>query len=372
MKHILFCITFCCTITFLHAQVIQGTVYDSKTREVLPGVVIFLDGTSVVTTSDNEGKFRLDVEKKINTNLIFRHLSYESLVIENPFEHRGETFFLKEKTNVINEAVVVAEHDPLSRAERMRIFKEVFLGESVAAKSCVILNEDDIMLRYDYLTEILHASARDPLIIENRYLGYRISATLLNFQVKCTYADAVPRDGNTFVASKNFNLSSFSYSIASFFEDQRPYDISLIIRRNNIYERSRQYFWLSFVNNYALIESGFKVYNKAKEVYAGDYFTVIDDSIKKTKVVLITPDTDINRKHYRVSEGDIYGVIGIRAKNRIDSDVIFLTNQFSVDFFGNIATNGLIYIGDMAHQRVGDLLPRDFIYVPFNVPQLHR
>lgn len=374
MKHTFLSIVFFCKIFFLNAQVIQGTVYDSKTREALSGVVIFLDGTSIVTTSDNDGKFLLAVENIINANLVFSHLSYESLVIEKPFEDRREAFFLKEKTNLLNAAVAVAEYDPLSRAEKMKVFKEFFLGESVAAKSCIIRNEDDIMLRYDHPTDILYASVRNPLTIENQHLGYRITADIKYFQVKYTYTAVVSPNRNTVVPSNQFvaTASSFAYSITSFFEDQKPYDISLVSRRNQIYVRSRQYFWLSLVNNFALIKSGFKIYNKSKEVYAEDYFTVMDDPIQKAKVVLITPGTNINRKHNEVSEESIYGVIGIRAQNKNDSEVIFLTNQFSVDPYGNVATSGLIYKGDMAHQRVGDMLPQNFIYTPSKVQQRRR
>jgi hypothetical protein len=354
MKHISLVIAFFCTLFFSHAQVIQGTVYDSKTRETLPGVVVYLDGTSVVTTSDNDGKFLLVVKNKINANLVFSHLSYESLVVEKPFEHHGETFFLKEKTNLLHAAVAVAEYDPY-RAERMRVFKNFFLGESVAAKSCVILNEDDIVLRYDHPLNMLYAFAYNPLIVENRYLGYRIIIDIQYFQVEYTY-------------TKNFVTipSSFSYRISYFFEDQAPYDISLIRRRNEIYERSRQYFWSSLIRNYAQKESGFKIYNKFKEVDSRDYFVVSDSPAQEAKMVLLRPDTDINRKHSKVSEENVYGVISIRSRKNNVSEVIFTINRFSVDLFGNIVTSGIVYQGDMANQRVGDLLPRDFVYTPQN------
>ncbi|MCL2726866.1 MAG: carboxypeptidase-like regulatory domain-containing protein [Bacteroidales bacterium] len=381
MKHIFFSIIFFFSVIFSHAQVIQGTVYDSKTRETLPGVVIFFDGTSIVTTSDYDGKFRFVLENKINANLVLSHLSYESLVIEKPFEHRGESFFLKEKTNTIQAAVVTAEYDPF-RAQRMHVFKNFFLGESVAAKSCAILNEDDIILRYDNLTNILHASARNPLIVENRHLGYRITIEIQNFQVKYTYTHTPYTSPNTSNVGSSFSARnpisfelapmSFSYKINYFFVDQGRYDISLTRRRNEIYERSRQYFWTSLITNFALKESGFKIFNMLKEIHAEDYFLVIDDPTQNTKEVLLMPDTDLNRKHREISDRRIYGVMGIRCKKNIVSEVIFMTNRFSVDHFGNIATSGIVYLGDMSNQRVGDMLPRDFTYTPSRVPRRLR
>ncbi|MCL1973953.1 MAG: carboxypeptidase-like regulatory domain-containing protein, partial [Bacteroidetes bacterium] len=358
--------------------VVRGKVCDFKTREALPGVVIYLDGTSVVTTSDADGNFLLEVEKRINANLVFSHLSYESLVVENPFEHVGEVFFLKEKSIVLNAAVVVADYDPY-RTERMRIFKKFFLGESVAANSCVIHNEDDILLRYDNNTATLHASSRNPLVVENRHLGYRIHIDIQYFQVKYTYASVVPPSSSTAgsissarAQSIDLSPSSFSYKINYFFEDENPYDVLLSRRRNDIYERSRQYFWSSLIANFALKESGFKIYNRSKEVDAREYFSVLDIPTRGEKMVTILPNTDIDRRHKEVFEGTVYGVMGIRAKNKNDSQVIFLTHQFSVDPFGNITDSGLVYEGDMSQQRIGDMLPRDFVYAPFNVPRRRR
>ena len=367
MKHIFLCMSICCAAIPSFAQLLQGTVYDAKTKETLPGVAIFLDGTSIVTTSDNDGKFLLEVGKIINAHLVFRHLSYESLIIEKPFEYQKEAFFLVEKTNLINEARVVADFDPLSRSEKMRIFKEFFLGTSVAAKSCVIFNEDDIVLRYDYKADMLYASAANPLIVENRYLGYGMEIDIKYFQVEFAYSNAVSPG-----SSKNNFIStpfSFSYRITSFFEDHSPYNISIISRRNEIYERSRACFWSSMINNFSIEASGFKIFNRFKAVRAKDYFVVIDNPIQKIKEVLIIPETDINRKHNEVSKGDIYGVIGIRTQKNVASEVIFLTNRFSVDHFGNVATGGLFYRGDMALQRVGDMMPLDYVYTPSKAPR---
>ena len=51
-----------CSITLLafagmQAQTIEGTVYDAKTKETVPGVAIYVDGTSIFTTSDKNGRF---------------------------------------------------------------------------------------------------------------------------------------------------------------------------------------------------------------------------------------------------------------------------------------------------------------------------
>ena len=149
MKCIIFNIIFCSLLYSLQAQTIEGVVYDTKTKETITGVAIYFDGTSIITTSDSDGKFRLSVESKINASLVFSHLSYELLTIERPFEHSENKFYLNEKVNTLNEVRVVA--DRYSRTEKMKAFKEQFLGKSEAGKSCVIINEDDIDLKYDSL-----------------------------------------------------------------------------------------------------------------------------------------------------------------------------------------------------------------------------
>lgn len=347
MKKLIFSIIACTTFFSLRAQVIEGTVYDAKTRETLIGVVIYLDGTSIYTTSDKEGKFRIVVENKVNTRLVLSHLSYEPLIIQNPFERRAKAFYLEEKITMISGALVVAER--FSHEEMIKVFREQFLGTSEGGKSCIIKNEEDIRLKYDRETNTLMGQAIHPIVVENKYLAYHIIFDLHSFSIQYTEETL-----NTDKAIKA------SFKGTSSFIDQNPNSIQYKKRREETYLKSSQHFWKSLSVG-ALDEEKFKIFNRFKQVKPEQYFLI--SNTEPQKVVIILPGTDINLKYSNVHEIEesVYGVIGIMYKNYYRSDVVFLTDRFTIDDYGNPDTvDELLFSGDMGDQRLGDMLPVDY------------
>jgi len=367
MKHIILSVIACIVFTTLQAQVIQGTVYDAKTRETIPGVAIFLDGTTLITTSDKDGKFRLDAKQKMNANLVFSHLSYESLTITHPFEYSEKEFYLHEKVNTISAVTVVAEHSSYTRAQLMKIFKEHFLGDGVAGKSCVILNEDDIILRYDDVTNMLSASSRAPLIIENNYLAYRITYDLQQFVIQYEVGPN-PRKFELI-------LTSIMFKGISLYEDLSPrYHFAYKTRRDEIYIRSRPFFWKNLVAK-SLKEANFKVYVKLQQIDMDKYFTIVNETAHKE--VQINPGTNMATYHPAVKSGIVYGIIDVLNNNRFSSEVIFLTDHVIIDDFGNLVDiESIFYRGNFGQQRLGEMLPLDYVYNPPppspNTPQRRR
>ena len=349
MRGLILILVACTLCPSLHAQTIEGTVYDTKTKEPIVGVVIYLDGTSIVTTSDINGSFRLVVGSIINTTMVLSHLSYESLIVEKPFEHREKTFYLKEKMNLLEEAKVVA--DRFSRADKMRVFKEQFLGTSAAGKSCIIVNEEDIVLNYDHATNTLVGFSNNPIIVENRYLAYRVIFDLRRFIVQYSKMTLQIADATKVL-----------YKGTSSFFDQSPFNIMIAKRREETYLRSSQYFWRNFVAEKP-DNTRFKIYNRYRQIDVNEYFIVSD--IASQKRVMVIPETNLNKGHHRVLEGTIYGVISVQSNRNYRSEVVFLTNHFFVDQFGNPdPVDHLMFFGDMGDQRLGDMLPMDFVYNP--------
>jgi hypothetical protein len=164
----------------LYAQSVTGTVIDVKTNEPISWATVYLEGTTIGTTTDAQGKFNLTVKDKVFTNLIISCVGYESATIENPFDNLPEIIYLKEKDYSLDE-VVVSKKQKFSRKQKLRAFHEQFLGMSEFAKSCRILNEDSIMLRFDDNENVLYATANVPIEIENIALAYKIKYELAKF-----------------------------------------------------------------------------------------------------------------------------------------------------------------------------------------------
>ncbi|MDR2038795.1 MAG: carboxypeptidase-like regulatory domain-containing protein [Bacteroidales bacterium] len=148
-----------------YAQIFSGYLYDLKTGLPISNVEVYFDGTLFHTTTDASGKFELYVGTRINTNLIFRHSSYQLKSISNPYEEGLGKIYLEKKVDPIWK---VTQADLFSREQKIKVFREQFLGTDKAGKSCKILNEDDIHFFYDSDTKNLSAVSNQPLIIENK------------------------------------------------------------------------------------------------------------------------------------------------------------------------------------------------------------
>ena len=351
MKYILSIIFTLIIFPVLHAQTIKGTVFDAKTKEPIPGVVVYFDGTSILTTTNNDGRFRLVLERMINADLVFRHLSYEPFIISKPLDDQEKVIYLKEKASTLAEVRVVA--DRFSREAKMKVFREQFLGASSAGRACVIQNEEDIVINYDNATNCLTAYSIHPIIVDNRYLAYQISFDLRVFNVFYYKENTLNMEKATKIVFKG----------TSSFTDKNPFNILYAKRREEMYLRSSLCFWKNFTNH-TLEQANIKIYNRSRQIEPDRYFQIFN--METQRVVQVLPNTNLNRQHRSVDDISIYGVMGISSdSNRFRSEVVFLTHRFSVDEYGNPDTiDNLLYFGDMGEQRLGDMLPVNFVYTP--------
>lgn len=99
----------------LQAQkgIIRGTVIEDATGEFLPGVTVFLEGTTTGTLSDLDGEFSLETDPGVY-DLRISFISFETLIITKLEVKAGEVTFLdnlrlKETSFELTEVVVTAQ-----------------------------------------------------------------------------------------------------------------------------------------------------------------------------------------------------------------------------------------------------------------------
>lgn len=98
---------------FAQNGTIRGSVYDDATGEYLPGVTIFLEGTTMGTLTDLDGKFSLNVPSG-SYNMRVSFISYETMIIQGVQVNEGQvTLFenlrLKETSVELTEVVITAQ-----------------------------------------------------------------------------------------------------------------------------------------------------------------------------------------------------------------------------------------------------------------------
>lgn len=159
-----------------------GVVTDAETGDPLPGANVIIAGSTRGAAADENGRYEIRNVPLGAQRLYVSVIGYEAgernLNLREPGIEVID-FALPPAPIEIGEIVVEAERDEqwLRRFER---FKEQFIGETPNAEQVEILNPE--VLSFSGRVSNLTAYAAEPLEIENRALGYRLTYFLKEFQ----------------------------------------------------------------------------------------------------------------------------------------------------------------------------------------------
>ena len=161
---------------------VSGQVRDSVTQAPLPFASVFLANTTLGTTTDAEGRFRLPNVPAGHYDLGVSYVGYrlfsQAINLSGPL--------------VINPMVapaarqlaeIVVRPNPNAEADYHR-FRELFLGSSTLSRQCRILNPDGVRVEYDPQQNVLTASVPHALEVDNPALGYRLTFYQLDFRAE--------------------------------------------------------------------------------------------------------------------------------------------------------------------------------------------
>lgn len=313
-----------------YSQILNGTIKDVTSGEALNYASVYFNGTFVGTNSDKNGNFELDISRYPSMPITVSALGYYSIIIPYPDTVKKLVIYLTPKLFELHEVVINARKISRERRINLGYFRREFLGTSMNSANSVIINEDDIYFSYDSTNDTLKATSINPIIIENKNLGYKLIYYL-----------------DTFLYSKR---SKYILIIGSciFNEDnntdkdlQEKYER----RRRSSYLGSRMHFIRSlWADN--LAEDGFVVKDLSNKVLSPDkYLCQIAD-----------PETGLINKYLCKQKTLI-----ITFYTRRTSSVILL-NKDSIYFDkdGYFDPLGISWQGEMATQRIGDLLPFEY------------
>jgi hypothetical protein len=315
------------------SQTLTGTIVDATTNEPLETVAVYFDNTTIGTTTDHEGKFSISYSDAIQSTLVISYLGFEKVLIKDYRTKRDITIKLK-PSDVSLDEVFIDFDDGLTRKQKLRLFRKEFLGTSKYGKSCKILNEDDLVLRYDKERKTLYASADVPIIITNKALKYEISYDIIDFEVNYRYAN---------IDAQDFVLNKVAYAGTSYYKDLEKADKKSILRkREKVYKGSVQHFMRALYNKNLKAE-GYEIFYKSFKVNEYAYFKIREKEGTSFK--------EVSLKHK----------VSILYDEKYQSDIDVYVDSFLVDAYGNYSTiKGVFFNGAMGNQRVGDMLPLDY------------
>ena len=319
------------------SQSIKGKVVDEQNKP-LYGANVYFDGTTLTTISDENGNFTLYFGAKLNSLLIISYVGFETQFI-NLSEVNKELYIVL-KVAAISIKEVVVRKQRFSRKQKMQLFKEQFLGLTKAGKNATIENEEDISFDYDESKKVLLAYSDKPLLINNALLGYKITYELVNFEVNFNRISIASKD---VVRSYYAGLSRFE-EVNSNPNSQKE--------RLQCYEGSQLHFFRNLVNN-VWGNDNFILCEGLREVNPNNCFT-ITDALESKKVQVIQPKVTYKGKSFP-------HIFKLLFRNKQYSQIIFQTDTFYVDQFGNNSNIvDIIFTGHISAQKVGDMLPMDY------------
>ncbi|MES2795001.1 MAG: carboxypeptidase-like regulatory domain-containing protein [Bacteroidota bacterium] len=326
---------------------ISGIVLDDKSKTELPFVNVFLEGTTIGTQTDLNGKFSLSKIPKGSYKLVASMVGYLPYIqdLTNNNENLSVSISLKEDVKYLSEVKVTTGRDKLWERQ-MKSFEKEFLGTDFNRKNVKILNKEVV----DFTEENgkLIAKASQPIVIENKVLGYKYTYILQNFE----------KDKNR-LAYKGLGryelLDTSDAKLSTKYEKNRA----------QAYKGSLKHYLRSFLNG-NLDELGYRNYYLNKEIENANSGAIRYPIIPKNSVFA----TEIPNQYLLILDCPLL----------VYYDQTYPTQISELKQLGNILVNGegdlvdpyTVQInGDMANKRIGKTLPFDY-ELPDNMPIKNR
>lgn len=331
------------SITMFSQNILKGKIL-GKDNVPLEGVNIYFDGTTFATISDAAGNYSIAYEANTNGVLVISFMGYEREYLTALDPSKPLNVRLTISKNQLKE-VVVNQKELFTRAQKLKIFKEYFLGKTNNAKFSVINNEDDIKFRYDKKKLILTASSNKPLIVINSSLGYKINYELAGFEITFDKISMNSKDV----------VNNFYQGVSRFEEVNNAAEI--LERREKAFQGSQVQFFRNLANK-DWGQEKFLLFNDTHNLDPNARFSISkEDDIVKVKILPQRKGEMKNEENIK----DIVASYNVTFNNNESSKIVFLTDSFYIYKYGNNSNiNDILFLGKIGEKKVGDLLPLNY------------
>ena len=170
------------TISAQSNATISGVVKNAKTNEPVPQVNIYIANSTIGTTTNSEGKYLIQNLPCGNYNLIISSIGFGVIVKKIQISEGKNYRFSFALTPKIYRLplIVVKDYYDKKWQQNFETFEKQLIGFSENAKRCKILNP--FVIEFKKKGDTLIAEADEPLKIENKALGYKITYFLKSFE----------------------------------------------------------------------------------------------------------------------------------------------------------------------------------------------
>jgi hypothetical protein len=171
-------------ITFLplsaYAQfIISGNVIDSKSGDPLPGVNVYLSGTTIGASTNTEGAFSFETNLFGPQELVASFIGFKTQIRSIDLGRsriNKQDFKLAPEVLKLNEIKVIASNNEFLR--QLDLFKTFFIGFDNNSDQTFIINPEILEFEENLDLNRIEVRTSAPLIIHNNALGYRYEIEL--------------------------------------------------------------------------------------------------------------------------------------------------------------------------------------------------
>ena len=161
---------------------IQGKVVAQDNKEAIAGASVYISNTTIGTATDGQGKFILNNIPQTPFDLNISTIGFKTQIIRiNPLKDTLLNIELMPQVQKLREVVVRPKGDDLWKKFGQK-FIEDLIGYSKFSQQCKIENIENIILEFDKQNQKLTAFCREPLVIVNKALGYKIKYWLETYE----------------------------------------------------------------------------------------------------------------------------------------------------------------------------------------------
>jgi hypothetical protein len=278
-------------------KLIKGLVLEAEKNTPVPNASVFLNTTAIGTITNEQGSFSFTIPNG-RFELVVSAIGYETYAQNINATDAPDFLTIKMKIKVQEmEAVTVEPYEKNGWQKWGQFFVENFVGTSAFAKDCKIKNTEVIKFRYSKNKE-LSAFATEPLIIENKALGYTLRYQLESFQYSF---------GNNYLVHTGFPFFQPMQGSAA---RQRRWERN----RREAFEGSMMHFMRAIYRN-KLIEEGFELFaleklpNKEKQRVKAAYASGRANLLNGSTEVNISQDT-VNYYNSVMRQSDVLNLVG--------------------------------------------------------------
>ena len=147
---------------------VKGKVLDEETEKPLPFASVFLNNTTFGAVADENGEFDF-FAKPGSYDLIVNFFSYQPIIYTIEFTEGSSKKFVFKMQPLeydLKEISVESTRDKIWY-QNYEVLKTTFLGSSINARKCEILNPEVLIIDFNQKTKTMKVRARDVLKIRN-------------------------------------------------------------------------------------------------------------------------------------------------------------------------------------------------------------